>query len=168
MKYTGTNRGAVHHLCLVNKVRDEQRKKIVGCVGMDALGSANSDSAGKSKAACVIHQQPTPFPVSFISVSHPVRIAMSEPEDSKPKLNLIISHSGTQVTVKVKANMQFKKIFEVAEKRFGKDPGTLRFVYDGERLSPTETPAEKSMEDGDVIDALLQQVGGGSHLHSCS
>jgi len=38
-------------------------------------------------------------------------------------------------------------------------------VYDGERLSPTETPAERSMEDGDVIDALLQQLGGGSrHL----
>jgi len=52
-------------------------------------------------------------------------------------------------------------------------------VYDGERLSPTETPAEvcflvplifsfsdahspcatqRSMEDGDVIDALLQQA----------
>lgn len=89
-----------------------------------------------------------------------------EPEDSKPKLNLVVSHSGTQITVKVKANMQFKKIFEVAEKRFGKDPGSLRFVYDGERLSPTETPAERSMEDGDVIDALLQQVGGGSRLCS--
>ncbi|KAF8495881.1 hypothetical protein F5888DRAFT_505466 [Russula emetica] len=61
-----------------------------------------------------------------------------EPEDSKPKLNLVISHSGTQITVKVKANMQFKKIFEVAEKRFGKDPGTLRFVYDGRRwLAPS-------------------------------
>ena len=56
--------------------------------------------------------------------------------------------------------------------------GSLRFVYDGERLSPTETPAEvcclililpssdahspcgtqRSMEDGDVIDALLQQA----------
>jgi hypothetical protein len=57
--------------------------------------------------------------------------------------------------------------------------GSLRFVYDGERLSPTETPAEvcclihlilsssnahspcgtqRSMEDGDVVDALLQQA----------
>lgn len=55
--------------------------------------------------------------------------------------------------------------------------GTLRFVHDGERLSPTETPAEvsclflflftlltrirlsqRSMEDGDVIDAHLQQA----------
>ena len=87
----------------------------------------------------------TPFPIRTV-MSEP------EPEDSKPKLNLIISHSGTrtsfpvcycrrcepvlrtcvcgvsnpmpihvrlraEVTVKVKANMQFKKIFEVAEVR---------------------------------------------------
>ncbi|KAI9431228.1 hypothetical protein H4582DRAFT_2085330 [Lactarius indigo] len=83
---------------------------------------------------------------------------MSEPEDAKPKLNLVISLLESRITVKVKANMQFKKIFEVAEKRFGKDPGTLRFVYDGERLSATDTPAERSMEDGDVIDAHLQQA----------
>ena len=80
--------------------------------------------------------------------------------------------------------------------------GSLRFVYDGERLTPTETPAEvsclfpflftpstrihlsqRSMEDGDVIDAHLQQarvqlililstiftsvqLGGSSCLHS--
>ncbi|KAI0264563.1 hypothetical protein BGY98DRAFT_604042 [Russula aff. rugulosa BPL654] len=61
-----------------------------------------------------------------------------EQEDSKPKLNLVISHSVLRTG-----------------KRFGKDPGSLRFVYDGERLSPTETPAERSMEDGDVIDALF-------------
>ncbi|KAH9172483.1 hypothetical protein EDB89DRAFT_1965545 [Lactarius sanguifluus] len=93
---------------------------------------------------------------------------MSEPEDAKPKLNLVISLLESRITVKVKANMQFKKIFEVAEvcRDILREPrvltrvGTLRFVYDGERLSPTDTPAERSMEDGDVIDAHLQQLGG--------
>ena len=120
------------------------------------------------------------------------------PEDAKPKLNLVISllearmfspsdglvHNLTTravgITVKVKANMQFKKIFEVAEvcrdlsllsrtslillaetirkrswcaclhirpltrceSQILTRLGTLRFVYDGERLSPTDTPAE--------------------------
>ncbi|KAG6331368.1 hypothetical protein ID866_7719 [Astraeus odoratus] len=81
----------------------------------------------------------------------------------------------TEITVKVKANMQFKKIFEAAEKRFGKEPNTFRFVYDGNRLRPEDTPAEVrpatlcpklhptartqlNLEDGDVIDALIQQV----------
>ncbi|KAH9023177.1 hypothetical protein EDB85DRAFT_1992436 [Lactarius pseudohatsudake] len=98
---------------------------------------------------------------------------MSEqPEDAKPKLNLVISLLESRITVKVKANMQFKKIFEVAEvcRYILREPrvltrvGTLRFVYDGERLSPTDTPAERSMEDGDVIDAHLQQAR--THLPS--
>ncbi|KAG8215700.1 hypothetical protein J3R82DRAFT_7579 [Butyriboletus roseoflavus] len=44
-------------------------------------------------------------------------------EDVKPKLNLIINYEGQHITVKVKQNMPFRKIFEAAEKRFGKESG---------------------------------------------
>jgi len=81
-------------------------------------------------------------------------------EDVKPKLNLIINYEGTQITVKVKAVMSFKKIFEAAEKRFGKEPGTFKFTFEGSRVNATDTPAGRGMEDGDVIDALLEQIGG--------
>ncbi|TFK68939.1 ubiquitin-like protein, partial [Pluteus cervinus] len=81
-------------------------------------------------------------------------------EDTKPKLNLNITFDGNQITVKVKANMKFSKIFEAAEKRFTKDSGTLRFTYDGSRIGSDETPASLGMEDGDQIDAFLGQVGG--------
>lgn len=91
-------------------------------------------------------------------------------EDIKPKLNLTINYEGKLVTVKVKANMHFKKIFSVAEERFGKDPGTFKFVFEGERLNPVDTPAGRGMEDGDVIDAHLEQTGGGCsrkvHMYS--
>ncbi|KAF5319498.1 hypothetical protein D9619_008733 [Psilocybe cf. subviscida] len=90
--------------------------------------------------------------------------ASQEPEaneDVKPKLNLHIAHEGEQITVKVKQNMKFAKIFEAVEKRFSKDPGTFKFVYQGERLKADNTPAEFDMEDGDQIDAFLAQVGGG-------
>jgi hypothetical protein len=36
-----------------------------------------------------------------------------------------------------------------------------RFLFDGQILRETETPLEKEMEDDDVIDAWLQQIGGG-------
>ncbi|RDB21923.1 Ubiquitin-like protein SMT3 [Hypsizygus marmoreus] len=84
-----------------------------------------------------------------------------EPEDVKPKLNLNIGHDGTQITVKVKANMKFAKIFAAAEQRFGKEPGTFKFTYDGARVQPTDTPGDLGMEDGDQIDAHLEQIGGG-------
>ncbi|KAF9524224.1 ubiquitin-related domain-containing protein [Crepidotus variabilis] len=84
-----------------------------------------------------------------------------EPEDVKPKLNLVIAYEGQQITVKVKTNMKFGKIFEAATQRFGKDSGTFRFTYDGNRINADDTPADLSMEDGDQVDAHLQQVGGG-------
>ncbi|KAJ7577919.1 ubiquitin-related domain-containing protein [Mycena floridula] len=83
-----------------------------------------------------------------------------EPEDVKPKMNLIIVWNDQNVTIKVKTNQAFKKIFEAAEKRFGKEPGTFKFTYDGNRVQVTDTPAELGMEDGDQIDAHLEQVGG--------
>ncbi|ESK83691.1 ubiquitin-like protein [Moniliophthora roreri MCA 2997] len=87
---------------------------------------------------------------------------MSAEPDEKPKLNLTLTHEGTSIQVKVKATMTFKKIFDAAEKKFGKDPGTLRFTYDGERVHEYETPAQREMEDGDEIQAFLWQEGGGA------
>ncbi|KAG2346236.1 hypothetical protein BDR05DRAFT_959847 [Suillus weaverae] len=81
-------------------------------------------------------------------------------EDVKPKLSLVINYEGTQITVKVKHNMAFKKIFDAAEKRFGKEPGTFKFTYDGKRLRAENTPVDMEMEDGDIIDAHLEQLGG--------
>ncbi|KAG2355818.1 hypothetical protein BDR07DRAFT_502780 [Suillus spraguei] len=90
-------------------------------------------------------------------------------EDVKPKLSLVINYEGTQITVKVKHNMAFKKIFDAAEdvhqKRFGKEPGTFKFTYDGKRLRAENTPVDMEMEDGDIIDAHLEQLGGGTIIH---
>ncbi|KAG2037098.1 hypothetical protein BDR03DRAFT_1092046 [Suillus americanus] len=83
-------------------------------------------------------------------------------EDVKPKLSLVINYEGTQITVKVKHNMPFKKIFDAAEKRFGKEPGTFKFTYDGKRLRAENTPVDMEMEEGDIIDAHLEQLGGGT------
>jgi len=83
-----------------------------------------------------------------------------ESEDVKPKIDLTINFEGQTCTVKVKSTTPLKKVFEAAEKRFGRDPGTFKFIYDGERLQPQDTPAERGMESGDIIDAHLEQLGG--------
>jgi small ubiquitin-related modifier len=36
----------------------------------------------------------------------------------------------------------------------------VRFILDGERLQPNSTPEEADLEDGDCIDAMMEQVGG--------
>jgi small ubiquitin-related modifier len=40
----------------------------------------------------------------------------------------------------------------------------VRFVYDGNRLNPASTPSEMEMEEGDTIDAFLEQIGGCSSI----
>jgi len=83
-----------------------------------------------------------------------------EKEDVKPKIDLTINYEGQTCTVKVKSTTPLKKVFEAAEKRFGREAGTFKFIYDGERLQPQETPADHNMESGDIIDAHLEQLGG--------
>lgn len=36
----------------------------------------------------------------------------------------------------------------------------VRFLYDGERIRGDHTAEELDMEDNDLIDAMVQQVGG--------
>ncbi|CAL1702559.1 unnamed protein product [Somion occarium] len=81
-------------------------------------------------------------------------------EDVKPKLNIVVDFEGQSCTILVKHNTPFKKIFDAAEKRFGKEPGTFKFTYEGKRIQATETPLDHEMQDGEVIDAHLQQLGG--------
>ncbi|KAF8549320.1 hypothetical protein OG21DRAFT_1374411, partial [Imleria badia] len=92
-------------------------------------------------------------------------MSQEESEDVKPKLNLIINYEGQHITVKVKPNMPFRKIFAAAEVRDAATPrahpfctGTFRFAFEGKRLGLEDTPAETGMEDNDMIDAHIQQV----------
>ncbi|KAL0283933.1 UNVERIFIED_CONTAM: Small ubiquitin-related modifier 2, partial [Sesamum angustifolium] len=40
----------------------------------------------------------------------------------------------------------------------------IAFVHDGKRVKASKTPVEMEMEDGDSIDAMMHQDGGGYML----
>ena len=42
----------------------------------------------------------------------------------------------------------------------GIDIRSVRFMYDGNSMSPSDTPESLGMEDCDIIDAFLAQIGG--------
>jgi small ubiquitin-related modifier len=44
--------------------------------------------------------------------------------------------------------------------RLGIQPSSIRFTLDGERLTSDQTPKMLEMEDGDQIDARIEQQGG--------
>ena len=45
--------------------------------------------------------------------------------------------------------------------RLGIQPTSIRFSLDGERVTADQTPKMLEMEDGDQIDARIEQQGGG-------
>mmetsp|Transcript_13915 Transcript_13915/g.30053 ORF Transcript_13915/g.30053 Transcript_13915/m.30053 type:complete len:98 (-) Transcript_13915:352-645(-) len=68
--------------------------------------------------------------------------------------------AGTEVFFKVKPQTKFQKVFEAYCQKKAVDINSIRFVYDGVRISKDSSPVELGMEDGDVVDAVVEQVGG--------
>lgn len=67
---------------------------------------------------------------------------------------------GQEVTFKAKLGMKLEKLMHAFDKNQGKDPGTYRFFFEGQRLQKTDTPESMGMEDEDIIEAFLEQLGG--------
>jgi small ubiquitin-related modifier len=68
-------------------------------------------------------------------------------------------HDGTEVFFKILAMSPLKKLMDVYAQRQGLTPSAYRFIFDGNRIVETQTPLDLMMENDDVIDAMLEQVG---------
>lgn len=66
---------------------------------------------------------------------------------------------GTEVSFKVRSHTPLKKLMEVYAQRQGGTPSAYRFIFDGNRIVETQRPIDLEMDDGDVIDGMLEQVG---------
>ncbi|KAJ3041332.1 Small ubiquitin- modifier 1 [Rhizophlyctis rosea] len=75
-------------------------------------------------------------------------------------ISLKVKSQENEVYFKIKAKTQLKKLMATYCERQGKQPNQVRFLYDGVRLTETQTPEELGMEDDDVIDVMTEQLGG--------
>ncbi|RKP26949.1 ubiquitin-related domain-containing protein, partial [Syncephalis pseudoplumigaleata] len=92
---------------------------------------------------------------------------MADQEDKKTKpessehINLkVVDSQHTEVFFKIKRTTALKKLMHAYCERQGKSVESVRFLYDGIRILPDNTPAELEMEDDDTIDVMVEQVGG--------
>ncbi|KAK3253573.1 hypothetical protein CYMTET_37178 [Cymbomonas tetramitiformis] len=69
-----------------------------------------------------------------------------------------------EVHFRVKTTTKFDKIMSAFCEKRGIDKQLTRFIFDGHRLRPDQTPQEVDMEEGDSIDMMLEQVGGSFKL----
>lgn len=89
----------------------------------------------------------------------------SEPQPTKPEKDAhmslrAVAQDGTEVAFRVSPNTNLDKLMSAYCSRTGARPDTVRFLYDGQRIGKGVTPDDLGMEDGDIVDVVLQQVGG--------
>ena len=95
---------------------------------------------------------------------------MSEPIDdskaiTKNPANLVhinvTSQDFEDIIFKVKKNTKFKKIMDKYCDKFNiQNKDSIKFIFDGENIKNDDTPENLQIEDGDVVEAVTQQVGG--------
>ncbi|CAM9126478.1 unnamed protein product [Choristocarpus tenellus] len=92
---------------------------------------------------------------------------MSEPakseggDDAKETITIRVrDQTGEETFFKVKKSTRMEKVFSTYAQRKGVNVAALRFLLDGERVSPDATPKALDLEDQDQIDCMLEQQGG--------
>ncbi|XP_062148260.1 small ubiquitin-related modifier 1-like [Alnus glutinosa] len=87
-------------------------------------------------------------------------------EEKKPMdqhINLKVKgQDGNEVFFRIKRSTQLRKLMNAYCDRQSVEFNSIAFLFDGRRLRGEQTPDELEMEDGDEIDAMLHQTGGGN------
>eukprot|EP00804_Cyclotella_cryptica_P021510 CCRYP_005824-RC/>CCRYP_005824-RC protein AED:0.33 eAED:0.33 QI:87/1/1/1/0.25/0.2/5/301/95 len=83
-----------------------------------------------------------------------------EGEGSEQLTIRVKDQNGEELFFKVKRNTKMSKIFNAYATRKGVQSSAIRFLLDGERVRPDDTPKMLELEDQDQIDCVLEQSGG--------
>ncbi|EAW22787.1 ubiquitin-like protein SMT3 [Aspergillus lentulus] len=75
-------------------------------------------------------------------------------------LNIKVTDNNNEVFFKIKRTTQLKKLMDAFCERQGKQLSTVRFLFDGTRVRPEDTPDSLDMADGDTLEVHQEQIGG--------
>jgi len=75
-------------------------------------------------------------------------------------LNIKVTDGNNEVFFKIKRSTQLKKLMDAFCARQGKEIKTVRFLFDGARVQPDDSPETLDMADGDTLEVHQEQIGG--------
>ncbi|KAF9890266.1 hypothetical protein FE257_006180 [Aspergillus nanangensis] len=75
-------------------------------------------------------------------------------------LNIKVTDNNNEVFFKIKRSTQLRKLMDAFCERQGKQMSTVRFLFDGTRVRPEDTPDTLDMQDGDTLEVHQEQIGG--------
>eukprot|EP00531_Pseudo-nitzschia_arenysensis_P005895 CAMPEP_0116131224 /NCGR_PEP_ID=MMETSP0329-20121206/8894_1 /TAXON_ID=697910 /ORGANISM="Pseudo-nitzschia arenysensis, Strain B593" /LENGTH=91 /DNA_ID=CAMNT_0003625645 /DNA_START=227 /DNA_END=502 /DNA_ORIENTATION=+ len=82
------------------------------------------------------------------------------PEGNEPITIRVRDQTGEETFFKIKKTTKMSKVFQTYANRKGVQLSSLRFLLDGERIEPEQTPKMLELDDQDQIDCMLEQSGG--------
>lgn len=90
------------------------------------------------------------------------RIAQMAPMPSKTESISfrIQAPSGEMIHIKSRTNIKCNKIYKAVAAHLGIQEDAIRCTFDGQRLQHDDLLDSYDIEEGDVIDCLLEQIGG--------
>ncbi|XP_076906988.1 small ubiquitin-related modifier 2-like [Bidens hawaiensis] len=68
---------------------------------------------------------------------------------------------GAEVSIRIKRNAQLKKLINAYCDAQSVEKNEFVFLFDGRQVKAEKTPDELEMKEGDEIDAMMHQNGGG-------
>jgi len=74
------------------------------------------------------------------------------------------SPHGQEVFFRIRRTTNLQKLMTAYCNRLGLPPDGVRFLFDGDRIRGDQTPKDIGLEDSDIIDAMVRQIGGGTSL----
>ena len=77
-----------------------------------------------------------------------------------PRSPTYTTQTGEETFFKIKKTTKMSKVFQTYANRKGVQLSSLRFLLDGERIEPDQTPKMLELDDQDQIDCMLEQSGG--------
>ncbi|RKU42685.1 small ubiquitin-related modifier 3 [Coniochaeta pulveracea] len=87
-------------------------------------------------------------------------IGADAPEAQPEHLNIKVTDNNNEVFFKIKRNTKLEKLMMAFCERQAKSLNSVRFLFDGQRVQPTDTPDTLEMTDGDTLEVHQEQVGG--------
>ncbi|RYP19814.1 hypothetical protein DL767_009579 [Monosporascus sp. MG133] len=76
-------------------------------------------------------------------------------------LNIKVTDNNNEVFFKIKRSTKLEKLMTAFCERQGKSIQSVRFLFEGQRVQPSDTPDTLEMADGDCLEVHQEQVGGG-------
>ncbi|CAK7263891.1 SUMO protein smt3 [Sporothrix epigloea] len=84
------------------------------------------------------------------------------PAPPSEHLNIKVTDNNNEVFFKIKRTTKLEKLMAAFCDRQGKSLSSVRFLFDGQRVQPSDTPDTLEMQDSDTLEVHQEQLGGGN------